>query len=119
VPLHDDQRLFDFLVLEGAQAGLSWETILGRREAYRLAFAGFDPRVAAAFDRRQVQLMLGNADIIRNRLKIESAVRNANAFLEVQGEWGPMPTERLDQRRGRSPAVLAGRDRLPSRVAFP
>jgi DNA-3-methyladenine glycosylase I len=85
VPLHDGQRLFEFLVLEAAQAALSWEAILGGREAYRLTFAGFDPRVVAAFDRRQVQLLLGNAAIIHNRLKIESAVRNAKAFLEVQG----------------------------------
>jgi DNA-3-methyladenine glycosylase I len=88
VPIHDDRRLFEFLVLEGAQAGLSWETILNKREAYRLAFEGFDPRVVAGFDRRQVQQLMGNAGIIRNRLKIESAVRNAVAFLAIQNEFG-------------------------------
>ncbi len=88
VSVHDDRRLFEFLVLEGAQAGLSWETILNRREAYRLAFDGFDPRVVATFDRRRIQQLMGNAGIIRNRLKIESAVRNAKAFLEIQNQFG-------------------------------
>ncbi len=88
VPVHDDGRLFEFLVLEGAQAGLSWETILKRREAYRLAFDGFDPRLVAAFDRRRIQQLMGDAGIIRNRLKIGSAVRNAKAFLEIQGLFG-------------------------------
>ena len=88
VPVHDDRRLFEFLVLEGAQAGLSWETILHRREAYRLAFNGFDPRAVAAFGLRRIQQLMGNAGIIRNRLKIESAVRNAKAFLEIQNQFG-------------------------------
>ena len=87
VPVHDDSRFFEFLVLEGAQAGLSWETILNRREAYRRAFDGFDPRVVAAFDPRRIQQLVGNAGIIRNRLKIESAVRNAKAFLEMQDQF--------------------------------
>jgi DNA-3-methyladenine glycosylase I len=88
VPAHDDRRLFEFLILEGAQAGLSWETILRRRDAYRLAFADFDPAVVATFGRRQMTELLANPGIIRNRLKIESAVRNAKAFLEVQREFG-------------------------------
>ena len=88
VPVHDDLRLFEFLVLEGAQAGLSWETVLRKREAYRLAFAGFDPRLVARFDDRRIQRLLGNAGIIRNRRKIESAVRNAKAFLAIQSEFG-------------------------------
>ena len=88
VPVHDDLRLFEFLVLEGAQAGLSWETVLNKREAYRLAFAGFDPRLVARFDDRRIQRLLGNAGIIRNRRKIESAVRNAKAFLAIQSEFG-------------------------------
>ena len=88
VPVHDDRRFFEFLVLEGAQAGLSWETILNKREAYRLAFDGFDPRAVAAFGRRRIQQLLGNAGIIRNRLKIESAVRNAKAFLEIESQFG-------------------------------
>lgn len=88
VPVHDDLRLFEFLVLEGAQAGLSWETVLNKREAYRLAFSGFDPRLVARFDDRRIQRLLGNAGIIRNRRKIESAVRNAKAFLAIQSEFG-------------------------------
>jgi DNA-3-methyladenine glycosylase I len=88
VPVHDDRRLFEFLVLEGAQAGLSWETILNKREVYRLAFEGFDPRVAAVLDRRRIQQLMSNAGIIRNRLKIESAVRNAKAFLDIQNQLG-------------------------------
>ena len=88
MPVHDDPRLFEFLVLEGAQAGLSWETILNKREAYRQAFADFDPRAVAAFDHQRIQQLMGNAGIVRNRLKIESAVRNANAFLEIQSQFG-------------------------------
>lgn len=87
VPVHDDRTFFEFLVLEGAQAGLSWETILKRREAYRLALDGFDPRLVAAYDRRRILQLMGNAAIIRNRLKIESAVRNAKAFLEIQDQF--------------------------------
>jgi len=79
VPVHDDPRLFEFLVLEGAQAGLSWQTILNKREAYREAFAGFDPAKVARFDARKVERLLGNAAIVRNRLKIERAIGNARA----------------------------------------
>lgn len=88
VPEHDDRRLFEFLVLEGAQAGLSWLTILRKRESFRDAFARFDPRRVARFDRRKVAALLRDPGIIRNRLKVEAAVRNAKAFLEVQGEFG-------------------------------
>lgn len=88
VPAYDDARLFEFLVLEGAQAGLSWLTILRKREAYRAAFAGFDPARVARFTPRKVETLVEDAGIVRNRLKIESAIRNARAFLKVQEEFG-------------------------------
>jgi DNA-3-methyladenine glycosylase I len=88
VPVSDDRRLFEFLVLEGAQAGLSWITILRKRENYRRAFAEFDPRSVARFGARDVRRLLGDAGIVRNRLKIASAIGNARAFLRVQEEFG-------------------------------
>lgn len=88
VPVHDDRTHFEFLVLEGAQAGLSWETILKRREGYRRAFAGFDPEQVARFAKAGIATLLREPAIIRNRLKIESAVKNAMAFLRVQQEFG-------------------------------
>jgi DNA-3-methyladenine glycosylase I len=88
VPLHDDRRLFEFLVLEGAQAGLSWITILRKREHYRQAFDGFDPQRVAVYDAARIEQLLGNPGIVRNRRKIESAVRNARVFLEIQDEFG-------------------------------
>ena len=88
VPVHDDRTIFEFLVLEGAQAGLSWGTILRKRENFRRAFEEFDPVKVARFDSRTVQRLLQNPGIIRNRLKINSAVQNAKAFLEVQREFG-------------------------------
>jgi DNA-3-methyladenine glycosylase I len=88
VPVRDDRRLFEFLVLEGAQAGLSWITILRKREAYRRAFDGFDPRKVAAYDGRKVRSLLADAGIVRNRQKIEAAIGNARAYLEVQREFG-------------------------------
>ena len=88
VPVHDDREHFEFLILEGAQAGLSWRTVLHKRAAYRKAFANFDPRRVARFGARQVQTLLENAGIIRNRLKIESAITNARAFLAIQKEFG-------------------------------
>jgi DNA-3-methyladenine glycosylase I len=88
VPVHDDRTLFEFLVLEGAQAGLSWLTVLRKREAYRRAFAGFDPSQVARFDDRKLETLLLDPGIIRNRLKVFSARDNARAFLEVQGEFG-------------------------------
>ncbi len=87
-PVHDDRRLFEFLILEGAQAGLSWETILKKREAYRKAFDRFDPKVVAKYGKGKVRELLRNAGIVRNRLKIEGAIRNANAFLTVRDEFG-------------------------------
>lgn len=88
VPVHDDRTFFEFLILEGAQAGLSWSTILGKRENYRAAFAQFDPRKVARFSDKDIAALLLNAGIVRNRLKIQSAVTNANAFLAVQKEFG-------------------------------
>src|SRR3977135_1221093 len=82
VPVHDDRTLFEFLTLEGAQAGLSWETILKKRDAYRQAFAGFDPAKVARFTPARVERLLANPGIVRNRLKIESTVSNARAFLK-------------------------------------
>ncbi len=88
VPLHDDRRLFEMLILEGAQAGLSWITILRKRATYRAAFSRFDPRAVAAFDGRKVRALLRDTGIVRNRAKIEAATGNARAFLEVQREFG-------------------------------
>ena len=87
-PVHDDRVLFEFITLEGAQAGLSWETILKKREAYREAFAGFDPAKVARFTTARVERLLQNPGIVRNRLKIDSTVTNAKAFLAVQKEFG-------------------------------
>jgi len=88
VPLHDDRALFEFVILEGAQAGLSWSTILNKRENYRKAFAGFDPRKVARFDTRKVAALLADEGIVRNRLKIAAAIRNARSFLDIQTEFG-------------------------------
>jgi len=88
VPCHDDRVLFEFLVLEGAQAGLSWDTILKKRENYRAAFDGFDPHKIARYNQRRLDSLMRNAGIVRNRLKILSVVKNAKAFLEAQKEFG-------------------------------
>jgi len=88
VPVRNDRKLFEFLVLEGAQAGLSWDTILKKRPAYRKAFAGFDPRKVAKFDAKKKRALMADAGIVRNRLKIESTVTNAQAFLKLQKEFG-------------------------------
>ena len=88
VPVHDDRRLFEFLILEGAQAGLSWETVLRKRERYREVFDGFDASKIARYDARKVGALLNDPGIIRNRLKISSTISNAQAFLEVQREFG-------------------------------
>jgi DNA-3-methyladenine glycosylase I len=88
VPQHDDRVLFEFLILEGAQAGLSWETILKKRENYRKAFARFDPKKVAKFDASDEKRLLADAGIVRNRLKISSAISNAKAVLDVQREFG-------------------------------
>ncbi len=88
VPQHDDRMLFELLILEGAQAGLSWETILKKRENYRDAFDHFDPALVARYDARREQQLLANPGIVRNRLKVKAAVTNARAFLAVQAEFG-------------------------------
>jgi DNA-3-methyladenine glycosylase I len=88
VPVHDDRPLFEFLILEGAQAGLSWSTILNKRENYRRAFDNFDPRLVAEYDRRKIRQLLADPGIVRNKLKINAAVENAKAFLRVQEEFG-------------------------------
>ena len=88
VPVHDDHKQFEFLILEGAQAGLSWSTVLNKRENYRKAFSEFDPIKVARFNPRKIESLLGNPGIIRNRLKVASAVSNAKRFLEVQKEFG-------------------------------
>lgn len=92
VPVHDDRELFEFLVLEGAQAGLSWITILRKREGYRKAFCGFDPEQVARLGDDRLEELRGDAGIVRNRLKIASAVTNARAFLAVQEEFGSFAT---------------------------
>lgn len=88
VPVYDDRKLFEYLILEGAQAGLSWYTILKKREAYRAAFDRFDPEKVASYDRAKVEELLANEGIVRNRLKINAAITNAKAFLLVQQEFG-------------------------------
>jgi DNA-3-methyladenine glycosylase I len=90
VPSHDDRHLFEMLVLEGAQAGLSWSTILHKREGYRRAFAGFDPARVARFDRRKIERLLLDPGIVRNRAKLESAVSNARAAIDAQREFGTL-----------------------------
>jgi DNA-3-methyladenine glycosylase I len=88
VPVRDDRKLFEFLILEGAQAGLSWITILRKREGYRRAFADFDPQKVARFTSKRVETLLQNPNIVRNRLKVESSISNARAFLDIQEEFG-------------------------------
>jgi DNA-3-methyladenine glycosylase I len=125
VPLHDDRRLFDFLVLEGAQAGLSWETILRKREGYRSAFDNFDAASIARYDESKVARLLSNAHIVRNRLKIAAAVENARAFLRVQKEFGSFDTYiwqfvagRPKQNRWRSPGQIPDRTRESDAVSL-
>jgi DNA-3-methyladenine glycosylase I len=107
-PNHDDTALFEFLILEGAQAGLSWDTILKKRENYRAAFNNFDPKKIARYDRRKIQMLMNNAGIIRNRLKIASTVQNAKAFLKVQELFGSFDAY-IWQFTGGSPIVNAWR----------
>jgi DNA-3-methyladenine glycosylase I len=118
VPVHDDRKLFEFLILEGAQAGLSWTTILNKRENYRKAFAGFDPKRIARFDRRRMQALLRDPGIVRNQLKIVSAIENAKAFLRVQEEFGSFDAY-LWQFVGGAPRVNAfeGMKQVPARTA--
>jgi len=115
VPVHRDRKLLEFLILEGAQAGLSWSTILRKRAAYRRAFVGFDPAAVARFKAPQIQRLLNNPDIVRNRLKIQSAVGNAKAVLVIQRDYGSLnrflwdfvggrPIQNHWTQRGRVPA---------------
>jgi len=124
VPVHDDRTLFEFLVLEGAQAGLSWDTVLKKRERYREVFAGFDPERVARFDKRKRERLLGDPGIIRNRLKVESAVSNAKIFLELQEEHGSFAAHLWDwvdgvpiQGRRRSLADLPATTDLSDRIS--
>jgi DNA-3-methyladenine glycosylase I len=107
-PAHDDATLFEFLILEGAQAGLSWDTILQKRENYRAAFDNFDPEKIARYDRSKIQSLMNNSGIIRNRLKIASTVKNAHAFLKTQDEFGSFDVY-IWQFAGGSPIVNAWR----------
>jgi DNA-3-methyladenine glycosylase I len=118
VPQHDDRVLFEFLILEGAQAGLSWDTILKKRENYRRAFDKFEARKIARYDRRKMQALMGDAGIIRNRLKVVSAVQNAKAFLVVQKEFGSFDRY-IWQFVGGNPRVNAWRfgQRVPASTA--
>jgi DNA-3-methyladenine glycosylase I len=117
-PLHDDQRLFEFLILEGAQAGLSWLTVLKKREAYRTAFDWFDPEKVANYSPNDVERLLANPGIIRNRLKINSAIRNANCFLTVQKEFGTFDNY-IWQFVGGTPKInnFKGMSELPAKTA--
>ena len=92
VPLHEDRKLFEFLLLDNAQAGLSWQTILNKRENYRKAFDNFDPAKIARYNKRKITSLLNNPGIVRNRLKVQSAVTNARIFLEIQAEFGSFDT---------------------------
>jgi len=118
VPTHDDRRLFEFLLLEGAQAGLSWDTVLKKRENYRAAFDGFDPGAIARYERRKIQQLLRDSGIIRNQLKIASAVQNAKAFLAVREEFGSFDTY-IWQFVGGKPIVNSRRSlgQVPARTA--
>jgi len=118
LPQHDDRILFEFLLLEGAQAGLSWDTILQKRENYRDAFDGFNPERVARYPRRKMQSLLRNPGIVRNRLKIASAVENAKAFLNIQKEFGSFDRY-IWQFTGGKPRVNAWRsgDRVPASTA--
>ena len=92
VPVHDERKLFEFLILEGAQAGLSWSTILNKRQAYTQAFDNFEPVKVASYDVTRVQQLLTNSGIVRNRLKIQAAIQNARSFLEIQDQYGSFDT---------------------------
>jgi DNA-3-methyladenine glycosylase I len=118
VPCHDDRIFFEFLILEGAQAGLSWDTILEKRDNYRSAFDEFDPKRIARYDRRKLQMLLRNPGIVRNRLKIASTVQNAKAFLKVQSEFGSFANY-IWQFVGGKPRVNSWRSlkHLPARTA--
>ncbi|HLJ50575.1 MAG TPA: DNA-3-methyladenine glycosylase I [Bryobacteraceae bacterium] len=118
VPVHDDRLLFEFLCLEGAQAGLSWSTILNKRDAYRKAFSNFDPAKVARFDERKVGTLLANPGIVRNRLKVAAAIQNAKLFRSVQKEFGSFD-QYIWQFTGGSPRVNAwtASGQVPARTA--
>ncbi len=118
VPVHDDRTLFEFLILEGAQAGLSWNTILNKRDNYRRAFDGFDPKRVARYDQRKVKGLLADAGIVRNKLKIAAAIENAKEFLRVQEEFGSFDRY-IWQFIGGKPRVNKWRSlrQLPARTA--
>lgn len=115
VPVHDDRTLFEFLILEGAQAGLSWEIILRKRETYRAAFDRFNPVKVARYDDRKTQVLLKNPGIIRNRLKVRAAIQNAKAFLLVQKEFGSFDRYVWGFVDGK-PLLLKERSEIPSRT---
>ena len=115
VPVHDDRTLFEFLILEGAQAGLSWETILRKRDRYRAVFDNFDPRKVAKYDQRKVARLLADPGVIRNRLKVNSAVRNAKAFREIQKEFGSFDNYVWQFVKGKSLRRKRGAD-VPART---
>ena len=118
VPAHDDGKLFEFLILEGAQAGLSWETILNKREHYRVAFDGFEVQRVARYDSRKIAQLLKNPGIVRNRLKVASAVRNAQALLRVQEEFGSFDRYVWQFVNGRARVnAWKTRSRVPARTA--
>lgn len=127
VPIHDDRHWYEKLLLDGAQAGLSWRTILRKREGYRAAFRGFDPRAVARFGERDIERLMGDAGIVRNRAKIRSAIGNARAFLEVQAECGSFdafiwafvdgkPLQNRVRGRGDIPARTELSDRLSAEL---
>jgi DNA-3-methyladenine glycosylase I len=116
VPVHDDRTLFEFLILEGAQAGLSWSTILSKRENYRRAFDTFDPERIAKYDRRKINQLLADPGIVRNKLKIASAIENAKAFLRVQQEFGSFDRY-VWQFVGGKPRVNHRKRKVPARTA--
>jgi len=115
VPVRRDRKFFEFLVLEGAQAGLSWDTILAKRQNYRKAFAGFDPAKVARFSKARRRALMNDAGIVRNRLKIESAVTNAQAFLQIQKEFGSFSAYAWRFVNGRPIRLMRGA-RVPART---
>ncbi|MEJ2200873.1 MAG: DNA-3-methyladenine glycosylase I [Desulfuromonadaceae bacterium] len=121
-PVHDDRLLFEFITLEGAQAGLSWLTILKKRAGYRAAFANFDPETVARFDRNRVEQLLANPAIVRNRLKIESTLSTARAFLRIQEEFGSFTAYQwrfVDGRPCRTPGAALRRYRPAATSPMP
>lgn len=118
MPQHDDRVLFEFLILEGAQAGLSWSTILNKREAYRKAFSNFDPARVAKYDSKKVKALLANEGIVRNRLKITATIANAQAFLKVQKEFSSFHAY-IWQFTGGQPKInrIASMKQLPARTS--